>query len=296
MATNKEFAIFILTYGRPNNVKTYNTLIRCGYTGPIYLIVDTSDVTIDQYFEKFGRDNVIVFDKNEIRKNFDQGDNFEDLRTIVFARNACFKIACDLGVNYFIQLDDDYLNLQYRFDENLNYKPSTVKNLDRLLSCLLSFFKKTTRITSLAISQGGDFIGGENNTYTNFVRTKRKAMNFFICSTDRWFNFVGRINEDVNTYTRLASIGGLFITLNQVSLEQVQTQTGHGGMSDIYLDSGTYVKSFYSVIYHPSSVKIAQMGDRNNYRLHHQVNWKATAPMILGSSLKKKNNFNKNGI
>ena len=31
----EDFAIFILTHGRPNNVITYNTLKTSGYTGDI---------------------------------------------------------------------------------------------------------------------------------------------------------------------------------------------------------------------------------------------------------------------
>jgi hypothetical protein len=34
------FAVFILTHGRPDNVKTFNTLKKCGYTGKIYFIVE----------------------------------------------------------------------------------------------------------------------------------------------------------------------------------------------------------------------------------------------------------------
>ena len=36
-----DFAVFILTHGRANNVKTYATLRNSGYTGKIYLILDT---------------------------------------------------------------------------------------------------------------------------------------------------------------------------------------------------------------------------------------------------------------
>ena len=47
---NKEFAVFILTHGRPDNVKTLATLKKCGYTGKIYFIVDNEDKTIDNEF------------------------------------------------------------------------------------------------------------------------------------------------------------------------------------------------------------------------------------------------------
>lgn len=81
---------------------------------------------------------------------------------------------------------------------------------------------------------------------------------------------MGRINEDVNTYTNLGRRGELFMTIGAVQLGQKQTQKNSGGMTELYLDSGTYVKSFYSVMYAPSCVKISLMG-ASHKRIHHQV-------------------------
>lgn len=115
MATNKnsyydkkgeKFAAFILTHGRPDKVTTFQTLRKQGYTGKIYIIVDNEDEAIDAYRERFG-DSVIVFDKLAISKTFDNGDNFDDRRTVIYARNASFGIAEGLGLDYFLQLDDD---------------------------------------------------------------------------------------------------------------------------------------------------------------------------------------------
>ena len=60
---NKDFAVFILTHGRPNNVKTLNTLNYSGYTGKIYFIVDNEDKTINEYQKNFGKEYVKIFDK-----------------------------------------------------------------------------------------------------------------------------------------------------------------------------------------------------------------------------------------
>ena len=86
------FAVFILSNGRPDRVYTYETLRRHGYTGRIVLVVDDLDKTKDEYIEKYGSD-VVVFDKRAAAKTFDQADNFDDMRAIVYARNACFDIA-----------------------------------------------------------------------------------------------------------------------------------------------------------------------------------------------------------
>jgi len=277
---------FILTNGRPDRVHTYSTLRKCGYTGPIVLLVDDQDKTKEEYVKRYPHETVI-FNKEEIAKTFDNGDNFKDMRAIIYARNAAFEVAKDLGITYFIELDDDYTNFNYRFDEKLNYKYSSTTNLDKVFKTMLEFLKNTPGMSSLAMCQNGDYMGGEEGTNASRVMLKRKAMNSFICSTERPFKFVGRVNEDVNTYTRLANTGLLVFSTNQVSLQQKQTQTNAGGMTEMYLDSGTYVKSFYSVMYQPSSVKVGVLRGQANSRMHHNVSWKHSVPKILRESVKK---------
>lgn len=279
-----EFAVFILTHGRPNKVITYDTLKRSGYSGRIILLVDDLDKTKDEYVKKFG-EQVVIFDKKAIAKTFDQGDNFNDMRAIIYARNASFEVAKKLGIKYFIQFDDDYRTFQFRFNRDKKYEPRLVKQMNKVLAAMLRFYKNTP-IHSLAFAQGGDFIGGERSSKAQEVKLLRKCMNSFLCSTERPLQFVGRINEDVNTYTRLASTGLLLFTTNQITLEQMQTQSNSGGMTELYLDSGTYVKSFYSVMYHPSSVKVKMMQSKFK-RLHHSVSWKHTVPLVLPERLKK---------
>ena len=281
---NKDFAVFILTHGRPDNVITYHTLKTSGYTGKIYIVIDNEDKLADKYYENFG-DKVIMFDKKAIAETFDEADNFEDRRAIVYARNACFKIAEELGITYFMQMDDDYGSFHFRIYKSNKDTPKRIKKIDKVLDVMLEFYK-TIPAKSIAMAQGGDFIGGAGSGTAKKKQLKRKCMNSFICSTERPFKFNGRINEDVNTYTHKASIGDLFFTIPTLSLEQKTTQSSTGGMTDIYLDKGTYIKSFYSVIFQPSSVKVALMGDKN-MRLHHRVSWKHTTPVILEEKHKK---------
>lgn len=288
MTIRNDFAAFILTNGRPDKVITYNTLRNKGYTGKIYLIVDDLDKTKNKYIENYG-DEVIIFDKIAISKTFDQGDNFNDMRAIIYARNASFEIAKKLNIKYFVQLDDDYKSFDFRFNYNLEYCHEKMdKSLDLIFKAILNFYINTN-IDTISLAQGGDYIGGPGNGICfgkGKVGLKRKCMNSFFCSTERLFQFIGRVNEDVNTYTRQASVGLLMFTENQVALEQLQTQSNTGGMTEMYLDSGTYIKSFYSVMYHPSSVKVKLMGFTSK-RLHHSVKWVNTVPLILRETVKK---------
>lgn len=49
---------------------------------------------------------------------------------------------------------------------------------------------------------------------------------------------------------------------------------------------GTYLKSFYSVMWAPSCVKIGAMGDTHK-RIHHSITWDKCAPKILSEKWKK---------
>jgi hypothetical protein len=275
-----DFAAFILTHGRADRVETYKALVRSGYTGRIYIVIDDEDEQGDEYRRTYG-DRVLVFSKDEVAERFDEGDNFRDRRVVAYARNACFDLARSVGARYFVELDDDYGWFGYRQGPNLEYGGWTIQNIDGIFEAFVRFLETTPALT-IAFSQGGDHIGGGNTP----IRLKRKAMNSFFCDTERPFSFVGRLNEDVNTYVSLGNRGGLFFTYMTIQLNQTATQTNEGGMTGIYLDCGTYTKSFYSVMFSPSSVRIRDMG-RGDRRLHHHINWRATVPKILREEFRK---------
>lgn len=283
MEAPKDFVAFILTHGRADNVKTYATLRKGGYTGDIRLIIDDEDDQADDYFRNFPGE-VVQFHKAGVE--CDTYDNRKERRVILFARNAAFDIAEKLGYRYFIELDDDYEYFCYRFNKEFQWHQKLMYNLDEVFVTMLEFLKSLPSVKTIAFAQGGDYVGGGTSTRARKITLWRKAMNSFICDTQRRFQFSGRINEDVNTYTTLGSRGELFFTLNLVSLQQGTTQQSKGGMTGAYLDGGTYVKSFYTVITMPSAVKIDFMGNKN-YRLHHMVDWRRCVPLILPEKVKK---------
>lgn len=284
-----DFAAFILTHARADNVVTYQSLRKHGYTGRIVLLVDDTDPQIKQYRKSYG-DQVHVFSKREAMAMTDAGDNFGKGNAVVFARNYAFAVAEELGLRYFLALDDDYRAFWWNFNNRREYitKNILTRKLDSIFSIFLDFYIESGALT-VAMTQGGDFIGGKFSTMARLHklgRFHRKAMNSFFCSTDRPFQFTGRINEDTTTYVTLGRRGGLFITEPKVRLSQLQTQSNSGGLTELYLDLGTYVKSFYSVMYAPSCVRIIEMGNIHR-RLHHSVQWKHTTPMILREDQRK---------
>ena len=287
---NKDFVIFILTHGRPDNVITYKTLNNMNYSGKVFFVVDNEDKSLSKYVKNFGKDKIIVFNKKAMADRIDEANNFDNRKVIVHARNVCFEIAKKLNIKYFIQFDDDYTDFRFKLMINDLVVNKSIKNMDNMLDKMIDYYKSIDAY-SIAFAQEGDFIGGIDNGIGIYRFSKRKCMNSFVCSTERSFQFVGSINEDVNTYVTAGSRGDLFLTIPFVALSQKQTQSQKGGMTDVYMLNGTYVKSFTTVIMQPSSVKVGMMRSANP-RLHHTIKWEHTAPVIIREEFKKKTENN----
>jgi hypothetical protein len=286
-----DFAAFILSHGRPNTVLTYYSLRFSGYTGRIVVMVDNEDPQLEKYKKKYG-DEVYVFDKREAAKSVDACNNMDKRDSVVYARNYSFVAARELGIRYIWQLDDDYPAFHWSADNEKNYLTTTIESkiydLDSVLEACLEFML-TAGAKSVAFAQGGDFIGGQNGRF--FVRWKngelsRKAMNSFILDVNSPCVFRGRVNDDVNLYVEGGRRGDLFITVQRLRVQQPQTQAKEGGCTDIYLEMGAYIKSFYSVMVAPSCVKIATMGEVSR-RIHHHVIWKNAVPVIVSERHRK---------
>ena len=272
------FAVFILTHGRPDNVDTIKTLEKCGYTGRLYLVCDNEDKTVDRYRQNFGAERVIVFDKKAEADACDEGNNFDERRTITMARNACFGIAERLGVTHFVELDDDYTDFRYKLEETGNHL-AIVKNLNAVFALFLRFYIESGA-TSIAFAQNGDFIGGFDNGKGLYRFSKRKCMNTFFCSTERPVRFIGAMNEDVNTYTTLGSRGAVFLTVPFAAINQTATQSKDGGITAMYKRFGTYCKAFTTVMMMPSAVRVSMMQSKTP-RIHHTIDWGRCVPCIV---------------
>ena len=283
MSRLNDFAVMIICHGRAENVPTYTTLRKYGYTGRIIVVCDDEDKDLPNYQSIYPE--VQVFSKQEVLKYTDPMDNKHDMRCAVYARNACFDIAEKLGLKYFAEYDDDYTSHPYRWEENGVMCRSTLANLDAVFEAYLDFLETNNNIYSVAFGQPGDFIGGVGSRLHQ-MKYRRKCMNSWICKTERRFTFNGTMNDDTNAFTLLGSQGKVFLTFDFMMIDQPETQSVKGGMTEMYLGSGTYQKSFFTVLQCPSFVKIGMMGD-THYRMHHQIDHACAYPMIISGRYKK---------
>ena len=192
---NYNFSVFILTHGRPDNVITVKTLRKFGYTGRIIIILDDLDKNINEYKKNYPECDFYVFSKKEAMELTDSADNTNNPKAVVYARNMTHRIAKELGIDYFLVLDDDYDYFVWRSDFEGHYMHKGIKNLDGVFNICLDFLSETSdNVKCIALAQNGDYIGGSENYYGKTETLTRKCMNSFFCKTDRPFCFYGLIN------------------------------------------------------------------------------------------------------
>ncbi len=261
-------------------------LDKSGSTVPRYIIIGDDDPELENYQKRYT--NVIVFDKKEYMENVDTMDNFNTSGVPVYVRNFCYDYAKKQGIENFVMLDDDYSQFSVRYIRQGKLKEKRIPDIDDVFR---TFFEVSNPHTVLAFSQNGDYIGGAKSI---FIRRpfKFKIMNCFFCNANRKVPFIGTLNEDLNAGLILAKRGIIPLTIGGFSLSQQTTQQNKGGLTDSYLELGTYVKSFYSVMIQPSSVSI-KLSDggttehKGHLRLHHLLDYNKTFPRILSEKYKK---------
>lgn len=285
MIDMEKFAVIVLCHKRPYDTTTPKTLRSCGYTGPIILLLDDEDDTIDTYRYNFSDLTIEIYSKDEMMKWIDSMDNLGDKRCAVYARNACFDVAEKHGLRYFCQMDDDYTTIPYRYIENGKLYRNNGSNLDEVFKLYLEFMEISPNIGSVAFAEPGDFVGGIGSNL-NKRQFLNKCMGSWICFVDRRLIFKGTMNDDVNTYSMNGSRGQLFYTFNFIMIDTPATQSVKGGMTDIYEGRGTYTKTFYTVMCCPSFVKVDMFGDKH-YRIHHKFDWKHAVPKLISGRYKK---------
>ena len=247
-----DFAVFILSHGRAKEISTNDALKNAGYTGKTYIIVDDLDDQLSDYKERFG-EQVIVFDKKAWAEKTDTVTSTSELRPVVFARNACYSIAENLGIKFFTEFDDDLMTFMFRYDENGSLKSKKISEMDSVFDAMIEF-QEQAGLVSLGIACDAGMIGGVNGNFRK--KLLRSIHQAFILRTDMPIEFKGILNEDGIATALCSHTGRLAFEYTGICQTCPARSTNNGGLSDLYRANDEYVRAFYTIIAVPSSQKI----------------------------------------
>jgi len=258
--TERRAGVLILSYRRAGKIRTLKALQQIKWTGPVYIVVSSDDEQLPQYRELYP--NLYVFDRQAVQ--CDYYDNLPPTGPLA-ARNKAWDIAQDLGWTHFVVLDDDYTRFYVYslWPGNPNHH-GVIRWVpegwgDRLFHRMWDFLDNTPKVLCITFSQTGDMN----------PQTRRKIMQTFFLRTDRRFEFVARLNDDVTTYYDLGLRGEVVIQIPAIMISQGCTQSQPGGLTEEYLRYGTYAKSMYTVLRWPAHCKVEYLPQVG--RVHHHI-------------------------
>lgn len=246
-----DFAVFILTHGRPDNQKTLNTLLSMGYSGQYYLVLDNHDDTAQQYFDRYPKDSILVFDKDKYLQTVDCGMCKPVPKFAVFARNAIEDIARDMGYKYFMMLDDDIYGFRIRYDVNGVLKSFQCNGVidDVILHCLE--YMDSAPIACLMPGVCNMYRCGVASVQ-EWISKYRISVNCFIRNTDY------EVKWRLNMFEDLITALDCNITQSWITFVPLQIDVGlgngkvAGGNTDTYKSFDGFKMAFMPLMVYPS--------------------------------------------
>lgn len=245
------YAVFIITHGRPDNQKTLETLMRLKFTGSWYLVLDNLDETIDAYINNYGKEHIIIFDKPKYLYSTDCGLHKPFPKFAVFARNAVEDIAVELGLDYFMVFDDDITNFRARFIEDGSLKSIPLYNCidDAFMACIN--FMQSTNIHCTGFGFCNVYRSGIRGLFNETPRI-RLCAGAFIRDTKVKVNWRLNMVEDLITSLDHNRVGDVWLQLLPVQIDVLISEgVVEGGNSDAYNKFDNFTMNFLPTIVYP---------------------------------------------
>lgn len=277
--TRTDFAVFILSNGRPDQQLTLETLEKSGYTGDWFILCDSLDPTLKTYRQKYG-ENVLVFDKEAYAEQMDTMTNQIELGTVLYARQASIDLARQRGYRYFMQIDDDMTAFSIRYEDEGKLKGAKVTDLDRLVQSFVEFMKRGD-VAVTGFGNSGGYIGGLHGKFAKGYT--RSVAGVYIIDSSKDIEFKGIINEDYNLSAEYSKVGHLIFEILAIAFTTSQRGANAGGLQDLYNAEGTYTMNAYSIVIAPHCTRLILRNDKVVTR----TNWNNHHPLIISEKYKK---------
>ena len=230
-----DFAIFICTYGRPNNQLTLNMLRNSGYIGRIYLVLDDTDATIQQYIDNYGTNSIIIFDKNYYINSVETISNNPKCACIIYAKNAVEDIAKQMKLKSFVIADDDVFSLRLRYvDSNALRSKRIICNMSDVIEEINNFLLDTN-LCAVSPLYTTFFMDGVKSFESDRIESARYMYIFVFRNSVYDVKWISDYAEDNITSFEQNKIGNCMLGIPFVQHDSTPPKKRiEGGMSETY--------------------------------------------------------------
>lgn len=283
MEKKLNFKIFITSHNSPKECVSACSLRTAGYTGEICIVIDDEDPKFYEYSYYYGQ-NLFVFNKQKYVDKLDIGMSKSNpqLAAVLYARAAVEDYAKELGIDYFIVMDDDIYGFRYRYVDGEKLCSKPVEKFDNVIDNYIQFMRDTNSIC-LSFANDGSFIGGADVVTSGKMLERRSCHTLFLRDTSKEFEWKFAVNEDYVSSLLYANIGELMFTLPFVQRNISGMNDRQEGMHDLYESTTEFQRAFYNVIACPWTCTVTE------YKNHFVVRTdKNTAyPKIVSSEYRR---------
>ena len=234
-----DFAIYVLSHKRAFNAGTMEMLAKYGYTGKAFVVIDDED-DIDDYIKCYGKDKVLIFNKDSYMDKYDAMDNLHKRSIAFYARNFINEHAIKSGLTYYGQFDDDILKLFHRYvDENGKFQRLEVNNVDDIFTSYLEFMDSSDCIAGCCFALDSGYFGGAGGKFKNGMG--RKIYQTMLLKVSQQVPWKGSHLEDMLLST--LNVDKLYFDVYMNSFDSPKMSTNDGGInySSIF-DATIYAK------------------------------------------------------
>ena len=255
-----KFAIFICTHGRPNKQSTLKALRSQGYTGKVYLVLDDTDKSIQQYINNFGTDNLIIFNKQHYIDTVDTGVVPPNYKTILYAKVAVEDIAKHMTLTSFVIADDDITKFRIRYIVEDSLRSFSEVELDKIFEAYNTYLLEAN-FTALGVCSNVQLIAGKSVFNPDIIAKFRTPYNFVFRNITKEVNWVSSFGEDIITAINSNKRGSLMWSIPYCQIDLTPPGScADGGMSEVYKSISTFKLCEYDFMYNPSSILLRTHG------------------------------------
>jgi len=282
---------YILSYKRPECI-TAKTFESFGFKDFI-IVIGNDDNFRQQYEERWGKDRVVVFPKDEYVKMVKYVGNTPIKATgAVPVRNFMRDLSVSRGETHHAQWDDDYVSLEFLgislSKENIDRGVNFIELLN-FVQNLMKRFVETTGVPYISGSLPNSPIGGDRcASYGPFYSSVvKKGFNTFLFSNAHFQNWFYKTADDVCQSLMSWNLGipiwGMKWFIRPGLESEAADIKGKTGNSEIYKTDKSWFKAFTPTMFKPlmNKATLRYLREGDQYMFAHRVEVSDACPKIL---------------
>lgn len=265
-----DFALFILSHNRAENIDALDLLQRSNYDGMWYVVISTDNKEIEKYKSIVPQEHLLIFDKMKVecdtmlsRRNFKPN-------AAIYARNFIIDYAKDKYI-YFGMMDDDISNIFFRMDDKGKMKKICACNcFNEIIEALISFISSSKTVGGVGLASDRKYFGGVPSIH----QYEREMFQFVIIKSSDVRRYKGVNVEDC--VLSCSNFDKVYYTYRGVCVLSPSPGSNKGGVEyDIKMPH-----HFFWLMACPSAIKITPNGGRKRTN-------KYMYPQIINEKYKK---------